>query len=137
MKKNISKILIIIIFISICSILYTKSVKTDIVDVRGNNDFWRASLNINPRYNCELVISPATDEFELPSEINVDVLVKNKSIYTDKLRIIKNKNFSKFGVYKSTFDSNKYLERNYKDVYVVINFNDETSEIPLTLIKYP
>lgn len=121
---------------SMCLIFYMESTRKEIIDMNGSNDFWRASLNIHPRYRCELVISPATDEFELPTEIYIDVLAKDKSIYTDNLKIIKNKNYSEFGIYRITFDSNKYLESNYKDIYVVVSFNDENSKIPLTLINY-
>ena len=106
MKKNFS--------ISICLILYvtrTNISKNSIIDITGNNDVWRASLNIHLSYNNELVIRPATDEFEPPSEISIDILVKDKSIYTDKLEIIKNDKTSKLGIYKCTFDSNKYLEK--------------------------
>ena len=89
------------------------------------------SLNIHFNYGSELIIRPATDLFEFPSEISVDVFVKDKCIYTDNLKFIPSSNFKNFGVYTVDLNLNRYLERNYKNVYVVIRFNNETSKILL------
>jgi len=79
----------------------------------------------------KLIIKPATDKFEIPSEISVDIFVKDKCVYTDNLKFLPSSNFKNYGIYTVNLNSNKYLERNYKNVYVVIRFNDETSKILL------
>lgn len=82
-------------------------------------------------------IIPATDEFDLPSAIIIDVLVRDRSIYTDRLEIVNNENFPNYGTYKCRFDSNKYLEKNHKDVNVLISYGDGESMVELTMISYP
>lgn len=137
MKRNFLRIITIIGFIGICLILYITQfnmVKNRIIDMTGNNDEWKTSLNMHIGYNNELVITLVTEKFEPPSEIFVDILVKDKSVYNNKLKI-KQDNFPHSGIYRCYFDSIKYLEKNYKDVSVFVNFNDETITIPLTSIK--
>ncbi len=137
MKRNHLKIITIIVFIGICLIFFItrfNMTKNRGIDMTGRNDEWRASLNIAIGYNNELVITLVTEEFEPPSEVFVDILVKDKSVYKNKLEI-EHDNFPHSGIYKSYFDSIKYLEKNYKDVSVFVNFNNETITIPLTSIK--
>jgi hypothetical protein len=137
MKRNHLKIIITIVFIGICLILYIvryNMTKNRIIDMTGSNDAWRASLNMAIGYNNELVIKLVTEEFEPPSEVFVDILVKNESVYNKKLEI-EHDNFPHSGIYKCYFDSIKYLEKNYKDVSVFVNFNNEAITIPLTSIK--
>jgi len=109
-------------------------VKNTTIDMTGKNDMWRASLNMNIGYNNELVITLVTEEFDPRSEVIVDILAKGKSVYSDKLKIRKD-DFPHSGIYKSNFHSVKYLEKNYKDVSIVVSFNDETITIPLTSIE--
>lgn len=137
MKRNLLKTIVTIGFIGICLILYITKfnvITNRSIDMTGTNDIWRASLNIQTGYNNELVIILSTEEFEPPSEVFVDILVKNKSVYNNKLKI-RQDDFLRFGIYKHSFDSIKYLEKNYKDVSVFVNFNDETIIIPLTSIE--
>ncbi len=105
------------------------------IDMQGNKDFLRASLNINTGYNNELVIRLLTEEFEPPLEIFIEILAKDKSIYTNKLEKEENDNFPRSGIYKDSFDSIKDLEKNYKDISVSVTFNEQSFQIPLTSIK--
>ena len=117
--------------------LYMTSCNTEknkTIDMNGKNDVWRASLNINTGYNNDLVIRLITEEFEPPSEISVDVLAKDKSVYSESLKIEED-DFPHAGIYKSNFDSVKYLEKNYKDVSIIVSFNNETIIIPLDSIE--
>lgn len=135
MKRNIQKIALITILTSM--VLYMISCnmeKNKTIDMTGNNDVWRASLNISIGYDNELVIKLVTEEFDPPSKINVDVLAKEKSVYSDNLKMIKN-DFPHSGIYKSSFGSVKYLEKNYKDVSIVVVFNDESIIISLDSIE--
>lgn len=125
--------IIIVIFLFIYMIRFS-IMRNTIIDIVGNNNMWKASLNMQIGYNNELVITLTTEKFEPPSEIFVDILVKDKSVYTDKLEIEDN-NFSQFGIYKCNFNSIKYLEKNYKDVSVTVSVNDELITIPLNSIK--
>ena len=140
MKKNFLKIVTVVILLSICLIIYltrANNPEYDIIDITGNNGVWSASLNINIGYSNHLFITPATDKFELPPEMIIEVFVKDKSIYADRLKIIKKDNFQDYGEYKCKFDSNKYLEKNYNDVYILISYKDETSKVDLNMISYP
>lgn len=140
MKNNIFKFLSVVILIFICLVLYLtrpNKLKHDIIDITGNNGVWSADLNINVGYNTTLVIAPSTDKFELPPDIFIDVLVKGESIYTDNIKIAKNKNFPKYGTYKCRFKSDKYLVKNFKDVSIIVSYSDVTSKVELTMISYP
>ncbi len=134
MKRNMLKFTLIIFLVSM--IFYMTScnmAKNTTIDMTGRNDMWRASLNMNIGYNNELVITLSTEEFEPPSEVVVDILAKGRNVYSDKLKIRKD-DFPHSGIYKSNFDSIKYLEKNYKDVSIVVSFNDETITILLNAI---
>lgn len=137
MRRSFSKGMAIIILVVVSLIFYsTRSPmrKNTTIDMIGENDGWKASLNMNIGYNSQLVVTLVTEDFEPPSKISIDILAKDQIVYNDKLTIVKDK-FPHFGMYKGSFDSSKYLERNYKDVSVLINFNDEIITIPLTSIK--
>lgn len=88
MRKNLLKFVIpVTILVIIVAIYTTKSnfTKGTTIDMQGNKDILKVSLNINTGYNNELVIRLVAEGFELPSEIFVDILAKDKSIYTNKL----------------------------------------------------
>ena len=135
MKNNYLKLICIAILIGIYLIISsTKNSmpKNTIIDMTGNNGIWSASLNINTGYSNEIVITPATTEFESPPSIIVELFVKDKKIFTDR-----NVRASDNGIYKLRFDSNKYLEKHYKEVHLVIGIDDEESKVSFTLISYP
>lgn len=135
MKNNLLRLICVVVFICICLVVFisrNNTSKNFIIDMTGNNGIWSASLNINTGYSNEIVVAPATTEFEFPPSIIVEVFVKDKKIFTDM-----NVRPSDNGVYKCRFDSNKYLEKHYKDVYLVIGFDDEESKVSFTLISYP
>lgn len=135
MKRNLLKVTLITLLMSMT--LYMTSCNTEknkTIDMNGKNDVWRAYLNMNTGYNNELVIRLVTEEFDPPSEIIVDVLAKEKSVYSENLRIEED-DFPHAGTYRSNFDSVKYLEKNYKDVSIVVSFNNETIIIPLDSIE--
>lgn len=134
MKRYMQKFIFIIFLVSIVfNVSSCSMAKNTTIDMTGRNGMWRASLNMNIGYNNELVVTLATEEFEPPSEVTVDVFAKGESVYSNKLKIKKD-DFLHSGIYKSNFDSVNYLEKNYKDVSIVVSFNDESITIPLNSI---
>lgn len=137
MKPKHLKIITIVGIIGICLIIYITRFNLSTnknIDMTGNEDAWRASLNVQIDYNNELVITLITEEFKPPSEVFVDILVKDKSVYNSKLKREQD-DFLHAGIYKEHFDSIKHLERNYEDVSVLVSVNDETIKIPLNSIE--
>ncbi len=138
MKKNLLKIAIpVVILVLIVTIYTTKTnlTKGTTIDMQGKDNIVRVSLNMNTGYNNELVVRLVTEEFEPPSQVFVDILAKDKSIYTNKLEKEENDNFPQAGIYKDNFDSIKDLEKNYKDISVSVTFNEQSFQIPLTSIE--
>lgn len=138
MKKNFLKFVIPVTILVIIVAIYTTKfnfTKGTTIDMQGNKDILRVSLNINTGYNNELTIRLVAEELEPPSEILVDILAKDKSIYTNKLEKERKDNSPQFVVYKDSFDSIRDLEKNYKDISVSVIFNEESVQIPLTSIK--
>ena len=137
MKKNYLKFISVFIVIGILFIIYITRVgvpKGTGIDLTGKNDTWRASLNVITGYDNELVITLVTEEFDIPSEVFVDVLVKNKSVYSQEIEK-GNDDFPHAGIYRGYFDTVKYLEKNYNNVTLVVKSNDETITIPLEARK--
>ena len=138
MKKNLLKIVItVVILVLIVSIYTTKTnlTKGTTIDMQGKDNIVRVSLNMNTGYNNELVVRLVTEEFEPPSQVFVDILAKDKSIYTNRLEKEENDNFPQSGIYKDSFNSIKDLEKSYKDISVSVTFNEQSFQIPLTSIK--
>ncbi len=136
MKRNLLKIFIAIGFIIICLFFYAINSNfpnhNSSIDLTGSDSYWRASLNIQVGYRSELIIRTSKyEEFEVPSEISIEIIAKDKSVYSDNLKFIPDTNFKNSGKYTIHLESNKYLERNYRKLYLVIRFDDETSKIPL------
>lgn len=140
MERNLFRIIIAGVLASIFIVYYTISIhplrNINSIDLKGKNDFWNTFINIHKNYDCVLMITPATDLFELPLEINVEVYVKDRCIYTDNLELIKDSNFKKFGTYKARFPTSSYLERNHENIYVVVSHNDNINKIILKNITY-
>ena len=138
MKKNFLKfVILVVILVLIVTIYTTKSnfTKGTTIDMQGKDDIVSVSLNMNTGYDNELVVKLVTEEFESPSQVFVDILAKDKSIYTNKLEKEENDNFPQFGIYKDNFDSIRDLEKNYKDISVSVTFSEQSVQIPLTSIK--
>ena len=138
MGKNFLKTIVVIVILSVILFFYIthdRIEKNTTIDMTGYKTYWNASLNINVGYNNELVISLSTDKFKPPSEIHVDILVKEKNIYNEDLKSIENDNFPNPNVYKSSFKSTNYLEKNYKNVSIIITFDNETIKIPLDSVN--
>lgn len=138
MKKNHLKFVIVVVILLLIVTIYTaksKFTKGTTIDMQGNDDIVRVSLNMNTGYNNELVVRLVTEDFEPPSQVFVDILAKDKSIYTNKLEKEENDNFPQAGIYKDNFDSIKDLEKNYKDISVSVTFNEQSFQIPLTSIE--
>ncbi|MFA9397446.1 MAG: hypothetical protein ACERKV_04165 [Clostridiaceae bacterium] len=134
MKKNILKIVISImclcLFVYILSINSTKHDNKSI-DLTGDDIYWNVSLNIQLQYNSVLIIKPATDNFKIPSEINIDIIDNNKCVYTDTLEYIPDSNKNLLGQYRVNLNSNDYFKKDNNDVSVIIRFNGESSSISL------
>ncbi|MCK9444801.1 MAG: hypothetical protein M0Q14_09795 [Tissierellaceae bacterium] len=138
MKKTLLKpIFAILAVFLVVYLVKANSMDYSDINLSGNNDDWRAYLHINVGHSNELIITPATDKFELPREIVIDIYVKDRSIYSDILTMAKSDNFPEYGTYKYKFDSNKYLVKHHKDIYILITYEDETSRILLTSVSYP
>lgn len=138
MKKNLLKVVIpVVILVLIATIYITRPnfTKGTTIDMQGKDDIISVSLNMNTGYNNEFVVKLATEELESPSQVFVDILAKDKSIYTNRLEKEENDNFPQSGIYKDSFDSIKELEKNYKDILVSVSFNEQSFQIPLTSIK--
>lgn len=136
MKRNFLKVFIVIALISSCIIFYAINSSypkhNSSINLTGRDEFFKVYLNMQVGYRNELMILPGKyEDFEMPSEIIVEVFAKDKSVYTDILKFIPSTNFENYGKYTARIDSNKNLERNYKDVHVAIRFNDEVSKILL------
>lgn len=141
MKRNVIKVLIGIMFISLCLILYvtnTTSLKhTGTLDLTGGNDLWKVILNVHLQYDSELIIEPGSDNFKIPPKISIDIIVNNNCVYTDRLEYIPSSNKKFLGKYMVKIDSDDiipddYFKKNNSKVYVVIKFNDQSSSILLT-----
>lgn len=141
MKRNVLKIFISIMFISLCVILFvmntTSAKPTGTIDLEGGNDFWHASLNIHLQYDTELIITPQRDDFKIPSEISADIITNDKCVYTGILKYIPdsfNKNY--LGSYRVRINSDDiisddYFKKDNNEVYIIIRFNGQSSSILL------
>ncbi len=132
MRTKKAFIFIGILVISLCLIFYitnTNSSKhTDTtIDLKGANNFWKASLNIHMNYDSELIIQPQRDDFNVPPEINVDIIVNDKCVYTDGLKYIPNSNKELFGNYFVRLNSNDYFTKDTKNIDLIIKYNNERS----------
>ncbi|WP_315122459.1 hypothetical protein [uncultured Clostridium sp.] len=136
MKRNFLKMFIGVMFISLYLIFYvinTNSSKhaNSIIDLTGSNGLWKASLNIHFKYDSELIIRPMSDNFEVPSEISIDIIADNNCVYTDRLKYIPDSNEKLLGEYMLALISDDYFKKDIKDVDIIIRFNDESSSILL------
>lgn len=125
-----------ILVISLCLIFYVKNTNlskyTDTtMDLKGANNFWKASLNIHLNYDSELIIQPQREDFNVPPEINVDIIVNDKCVYTDGLKYIPNSNKELFGNYFVRLNSNDYFTKDTKNIDLIIKYNNERSSILL------
>jgi hypothetical protein len=134
MKRKTLFMLIGIIFIGLCLIIYlinANSSKQTTIDLTGGNDLWQASLNIQLDYDSELIIQPGRDDFNIPSEISIDIIVNNKRVYTDRLKYIPDPQF-RLGQYtKVRLTSKDYFKKGTKNVHIIIRYNGESSSILL------
>ena len=135
MKRIFFKILVGIIFISLCLIIYminTNPLKSDdSIDLTGSNNFWKASLNINLKYDSELIIYPRRDDFNIPSEININIFVNKNCVYSGRLKYIPDSNKKLLGKYKISLISNYYFKEDINNVYIIIKYNNKSSSIAL------
>lgn len=138
MKRKTLFILIGTIFIGLCLIIYLinansskQTSKQTTIDLTGGNNFWQASLNIQLEYDSELIIRPGRDDFKIPSEISIDIIVDNKRVYTDRLKYIPDPQF-RLGEYtRVRFKSKDYFKKDIRNVYIIIKYNGESSSISL------
>ena len=137
MKKKILIFIIIlfnILLLSYClkEVYLSKTIR--IIDLNGNNKYWKAYININLAYDAELNIYPFRDDFNIPSIIDIDLIVDNKTVYSNKLEYIKDKN-DYFGKYILDLKSKDYFSYKTKEVILHIKYNNEVSEIILNDIQ--
>lgn len=138
MKRKTFFMLIGIIFIGLCLIFYLinansskQTSKQTTIDLTGGNGFWQVSLNIQLEYDSELIIRPGRDDFKIPSEISIDIIVNNKRVYTDRLKYIPDPQF-RLGQYtKVRLTSKDYFKKGTKNVHIIIRYNGESSSISL------
>ncbi|BDR65721.1 hypothetical protein [Clostridium tetani] len=122
-------------FISLCLILYiinTNYSKHDTtVDLKGSNGLWNVSLNIHFKYDSQLIIEPMRDDFKIPSEISIDIIVNNKRAYADRLKYIPNSNEKFLGKYMVNF-SDDYFKKDIKYATIIIRFNNKSNSVFLS-----
>jgi len=103
----------------------------DSIDLTGSNNFWKASLNINLKYDSELIIYPRRDDFNIPSEININIFVNKNCVYSGRLKYIPDSNKKLLGKYKISLISNYYFKEDINNVYIIIKYNNKSSSIAL------
>jgi len=134
--KKILKVLIVIISINLCITFYlanqnSNSLKEeDTIDLVGNNKFWKASLNIHLNYDSELIIRPRRDDFNIPPELSIDIMVDGNSLYTDTLEYIQEPN-NFLGKSMVVLDSDDYFNKDTDEIQLIIRYDNEISTIVL------
>ena len=135
MKKNFLKILVGITFVSLCLVVYivypTFSNSASSIDLTGSNNLWKVSLNVHLKHDSELIICPRRDDFNIPSEINVNVIVNNNSIYNGKLKYISDSNKKFLGKYMTNLISDSYFKRDTNNVCIIIKYNGKSNSLTL------
>lgn len=144
MKHKKIKILFSIISISLIIILYLffnntikdrNSLKNydKNIDLTGVSYSWKTSLNVHTTGTSILIISPFREGFEIPSEIEVDILVDDKVIYSKELSYIPNSNTSLWGEYTDILLTPDYFEfkKDLENVSLAIKFTDDKEIIKL------
>lgn len=132
MKRKLLIVSIVIVFISLIYVITAFSTKQDTsIDLKGENNFWQASINIHLKYDSELIIRPSRDDFKIPSEINVNIFINNKCVYTDKLKYIPSSNKNLLGQYMVTLNSADFFKKNINNIYITIESNNKSSSLLL------
>lgn len=67
----------------------------------------------------------------MPPEINVNIIVNDKNVYTDGLKYIPNSNKELFGNYFVRLNSSDYFTKDTKNINLIIEYNNERSLILL------
>ena len=132
LKKLLIYIIVIIniLIISYCLKETYLLETTRIINLSGESKYWLADININLPYDSNLIIRPFRDDFDIPSIIDIEIISNNKTIYTNKLEYIKDKN-GYLGDYRLELNSRDYFKYNTKDLIILIKYNNETSKVLL------
>ena len=137
MKRNSLYILIGILFISLFTFFFLFNTNSEnnnkTIDLKGSNIIWSASLNIILNHDSELIIRPQREDYEVPSEISVEIIVNENSVYIGNLEYIPDTNGFLIGKYMVNLNSSDYFNKDIEDkyVYIIIRYNDESSSILL------
>lgn len=106
--------------------------QNQIIDLSGNNMYWKASLNISMDYNSELIIQPRRNDFLIPPEITANIIEDEEIIYSVDLQYIPHESNPRFlGRYVVYFDSGDYFKHNIEEVILNITYNDNDISILL------
>ncbi|SNX53297.1 hypothetical protein [Thermoanaerobacterium sp. RBIITD] len=101
------------------------------VNLKGANHYWIVFLSIDVPYNSELMIQPFNEDFVIPDEINVDIVINNKRLFTGRLRYIPDPKF-KFGQYKVELKSDEFYKKYKNQKYtVIIKYDNKSSTVLL------
>ncbi|PHO08021.1 hypothetical protein BFT35_02920 [Thermoanaerobacterium thermosaccharolyticum] len=134
MNKKLSKIFIVIMIIISIFMLsaYTPQYPTDTtVNLKGANHYWLVFLTIVVPHYSELMIQPFNEDFVIPDEINVDIVINNKRLFTGRLRYIPDPKF-KFGQYKVELKSDEFYKKYKNQKYtVIIKYDNKSSTVLL------
>lgn len=105
-----------------------------IIDLNGNNEDWKASLNISTNYNSELIIQPRRDDFPIPDKITANIIEDEEIIYSVDLQYLPHKSNSRLlGRYVVYFDSSDCFKHAHNIEEVVLNITYNENDISIVL----
>lgn len=113
-------------------IIHISSSKTiNEINLEGKDTFWKATLNVNFSHDSELNIRPRRDDFNISSEIDINIIINDESVYNNELEYIEDPQGSLLGKYTVSINSSNYFDKGIEEVYLIIKHNSEISTIIL------
>ncbi len=117
---------IFVIFILVILLQLNKNITiNNQLNFKKIEDQWKVSLNINPANKCTLIIEPAREDFVIPKELQVTVLMNKVNVYSEKLTYVPNKNIAFWGKFKDTFYIDKNMLNDIKELQIKIKYNEK------------
>ncbi len=137
-EKIIQKriVLLVIVAVGLSMLIFWKNLtlydKGQSIDLSGNNEYWKAYLNIQLGYNSELCIQPRRDDFAIPSKITANIISNEKKIYSVDLEYVPDNSNPEFlGSYITCFATEDYFKNDVEEVVLNIIYNENDISILL------